>query len=491
MTGWRDVQIAKARNPRTFDLHKPMKLLNQISAAVALLTYLACGSGIAQQTPPVAPNVTQTPLPPRVELPAPPATQANVPNRPLAPDEAARIALANQPNVTVARSQIQAAQGRTQQARSSLMPLLGLNLGYTRQDTLSTESGSSSGGGATTGRSIVSPGYLANATLQQLLFDFNHTRELVRQAVSNERAAEANLTRVQQDLVLQVKQAFYTYVENESLVGVNESNVQNRQSHLDLAQARLKAGLGLPIDVVRAHTEVSQAVGALESARNQASQSRVNLALLMGIDPRTPIAAAESGEAAPLSTDVNRLTEEALRLRPEVAEAKAVLDGAEHGVSAAKSSNAPALTATAGLTARGPNIPPRNDFSAVGVGIVWDPFDGGLTAGRVKTARALVESARADLRTAQLNVTADVAQAYLNLRTAEQRVAAADAEVANATEAVRLAEGRYRAGVGLFIDVIDAQTALLTSRINRVIAQSAIDQARAALRRAVGTPVSK
>ena len=54
---------------------------------------------------------------------------------------------------------------------------------------------------------------------------------------------------------------------------------------------------------------------------------------------------------------------------------------------------------------------------------------------------------------------------------------------------MRLAEGRYRAGVGTFIDVTDAQAALLTAQTNRVNAQSAVDQARAALAHAIGAPL--
>ena len=86
----------------------------------------------------------------------------------------------------------------------------------------------------------------------------------------------------------------------------------------------------------------------------------------------------------------------------------------------------------------------------------------------------------------------DVSQAYLNLKTAEQRIATADAEVANAKESLRLLEGRYQSGLGTLLDVLDAQTALLTATTNRVNNQSLVDQARAAMVHAIGgAPVSK
>jgi outer membrane protein len=467
------------------------------SRVLIMLGGVLCVAGlpaIAQETPPIAPKTQTTPLPPTIELPPPPSIPADVPNRPLSAREAARIALRHQPNVTIAQSDITAAQGRTQQARSGLMPHLGVGAGYTRTQTISSQSSGNNNSGGTTGTSggssVTVSGYQASGNVTQLLFDFNHTRDQVRQSAELETAATANLTRVQSDLVLQVKQAFYTYTQDLRLVTVNENNVRNQQSHLALADARQKSGLGLPIDVVRAQTAVADAILNLNIARNNASVSRVLLATIMGIDPRTPINANETGEPVVASDDVNALVTSGMRQRPEVLQAQATLRSAQFGVSAAKTTNAPSVSANLGLASRGSDFPPRNDFLSLGATIQWNPFDGGLTAGRVKEARANVEAAQAQLTNAQLGVTSDVSQAYLNLRTAEQRVQTAEIEIANATEGVRLAEGRYAAGVGTFIDVIDAQTALLTADTNRVNAQSAVNQARAALNRAIGAAIT-
>ena len=465
------------------------------SRYLIMLGGVLCVAGLpasAQETPPIAPKTQTTPLPPTIELPPPPSIPSDVPNRPLSASEAARIALRHQPNVTIAQSDITAAQGRTQQARSGLMPRLGVGAGYTRTQTISSQSSGSTGGttGTGGGSSVTVSGYQASGNLSQLLFDFNHTRDQVRQSAELETAATANLTRVQSDLVLQVKQAFYTYTQDLRLVTVNENNVRNQQSHLALADARQKSGLGLPIDVVRAQTAVADAILNLNIARNNASVSRVILAQTMGIDPRTPINANETGEPVVAGDDVNALVTSGMRQRPEVLQAQATLRSAQFGVSAAKTTNAPSVSANLGIASRGSDFPPRNDSLSLGATIQWNPFDGGLTAGRVKEARANVEVAQAQLTNAQLGVTSDVSQAYLNLRTAEQRVQTSDIEIANATEGVRLAEGRYSAGVGTFIDVIDAQTALLTADTNRVNAQSAVNQARAALNRAIGAPVT-
>jgi outer membrane protein TolC len=123
--------------------------------------------------------------------------------------------------------------------------------------------------------------------------------------------------------------------------------------------------------------------------------------------------------------------------------------------------------------------------------VVWTPSDGGLRKARVREAEADLVTAQATLDTVRLQVVADVSQAYLDLKTAEQRVVTAQAQVVNAEEALRLATGRYRSGIGVFIDVLDAQTSVDVAGTNLVNSQTAVDQARAAYARATGADLAQ
>jgi outer membrane protein TolC len=58
--------------------------------------------------------------------------------------------------------------------------------------------------------------------------------------------------------------------------------------------------------------------------------------------------------------------------------------------------------------------------------------------------------------------------------------------VANAEENFRLTTGRYQAGLATYVEVTDAETALVTARTNQVNAQYDLSIARAALKRALG-----
>lgn len=457
-------------------------MLRKSFIIIIMLLGMGISGAFADQTPPMLPKIQEAPLPPPVELSAPTNTPSDLPNRPLTADEAALIAMHHQPSVANAVGVLTTAQGKTRQARAGQLPSVVLGGGYSNVNTLSLAPGATAGG--TPG--VSATGFQVGVSVRQLVFDFNHTRDLVAQAVASERSANANLSKVQSDLVLQVKLAFYTYAQNLRLVSVNEGNYKNQENHLALAEARLKAGVGLPSDVVRAQTAVADAVFSLNLAQNIASVSRVNLAQLMGIDPRTPVQIKEASECSMPEESVESLVNQALKQRPDMLQARENVLSARQGVNAAKTSNAPSLVVTAGWAENSREFPLENESLSAGVGVVWDLFDSGLTSGGVKAAKGNLKSADAQLASVRLTVISDVSQAYLNLKTSEQRLVTAQAEVANAKEGVRLSEGRYRTGLGTFLDVVDAQTALLTADTNRVNAQSSIDQARASLAHATG-----
>ncbi|MEN6371812.1 MAG: TolC family protein [Armatimonadota bacterium] len=446
--------------------------------------FISINIGFCSDTMPVKPKITETPLPAEVQLPAPPSIPADIPNRPLTADEAAAVALYHQPNITAAKAGVTAAVGKVQQAQSGLLPSLSTGAGYTNTVISHTTAGSSDGIGT-------SDGFKLTANLNQLLFDFNHTRDLVRQANAQQKSANAGLEKTQSDVIYQVKQAFYNYSQNLRLIEVNESNLKNQQNHLASAQAKVDAGLGLPMDVVRAQTAVADATLNLTIARNNASIARVNMAQLMGIDPRTPIEIADSGEPSEQADDLNALVDLAMTKRPEVKQAEHSISAAGYGVQAAKTSNSPAVSADLGWLGKGSTLSTDHDSLAYGITVTWTLFDSGYTKGRVTEANANLQTVQAQMETVKNTVTSDVSQAYLNLKTAEQRITTASAEVSNAEEATRLAEGRYSSGLGTFLDVLDAQNALLTAKTNQVNAESALSVARAGLSHATGSSVAK
>ncbi len=467
-------------HPLEIKMNRIKKSITQTLLITSLVVFPVLG--FAQETQPVMPKIEETPLPPTITLEAPNAPlPKDIPNKPLSAEEAVRIALHHQPSIFSAMDNVYAAAGATMQARSNLYPLLSISAGVNQSGVLASE-----------GKYQLSTGgsMSATATIRQLLFDFNHTRDIVAEAEQSENATKANLTVAQNDLAYQVKQAFYTYVQDERLVAVNQSNVASLQQHLAETKAQLNAGVGLLSDVTNAEASVSSAILTLSQAENNASVAKVNLTLLLGIDPRTPLnIATDTGEPAMNALDVATLVKTALQQRPEILSSQANLNAAKLGLDAAKTSNAPSISADMSANAASNNFPPGNDTWTIGASVSWNPFDSGYTYGKINQAEGNLQSAAAQLESQKLSVVSDVSQAYLNLKTAEQSVSTANIEVANAEENLKLADGRYRSGVGIFLEVTDAQTSLLTAQTNLVNARTAVDLARSALSHAIGESV--
>lgn len=451
--------------------------MNRSGVLTLILIGLAASAGA--QTKPIQPNIQETPMPPPVAIPPPSHTVDDV-NHPLSASEAAKIAIRYQKSLAVSAAALLSARGKRQEAFGPLTPQLSATGAITQSEQLRSRSGSSA--------SSVGPSAGASATLSQLIFDFNRTRNLARQADALEGVARQNFTSAQSDLVLQVKQAYYTLVQNANLVKVSEANLLNRNSQVALARARVQQGLGQPADLVQAETSLSDAQQSLVQARASKTSSEIALALLMGIDPRTPILTADSREPVAKEDDLTALVAQGLKQRPEMLGADFNVAAARFGYSANRSLDSPALTLSVIVSGKGRNDPTSSETGAAQLGLTWTLLDGGVKAGKIKEAQAALDSALASQTVTRNQVLSDVSQAYLSLKSAEQRKTITAAQVVNAKEGVRIAQGRYEAGLGTFIDVTTAQALLVTAETNDVNADASLDLARASLARAIGQP---
>lgn len=467
------------------------------------------------QTTPIQPKTPDIVVPPPVAAPTLGSMLA-----PLTEEEAVRLALRLQPTVQDARGAAESVSGRARQQASDLGPTVAVTGSLSRSDSIagsssssgtSTSSGSSGTGTGSSGTGTSGDGSGGNGTgtgnsstsrsgtnglfssgrlslgVSQLLFDFGRTRDLVRQQRALARAAVDEFTTAQLTAALNARQRLADLAQNHRLVIVAQGTVANRQAELTLAQANLASGLFPPKDVVDAKTNLASAVSALVTARANETVARIQLAQAIGIDPRTPLSAADAAALPTAPADPTDLFTTALTRRPEIRQARQTLVAAGYGVSAAKKTNSPSFSANASVGTSGSNDPFSSQSSTVGLGITWNIFDSGYAAGAIQEARGTQRSALANYRLAQQTVLGDVGQAYVELASALQRVTIDEAGVANAQEGVRLAVGRYRGGVGgLFTDITTAETGLFAAQQALETARGDAIRARAALDRAIG-----
>jgi len=210
---------------------------------------------------------------------------------------------------------------------------------------------------------------------------------------------------------------------------------------------------------------------------------------MLALDAHRNVAlvAADTGSApASFDGDIAALIEQARRRRPDLQAAAAQFKAAEASADAARAADRPTISLgastnrydTDGLATRG---------SSIGVTLNVPIFTGYAPTYRIRAAEAQVEASAARLERLHLQVALDVWTAYQNLTTASQSLRTTADLLDSAEQSERVALGRYKAGVGSMLDVLNAQSALASARQQRVQSSFNWNISRAILARAWAT----
>jgi outer membrane protein len=210
----------------------------------------------------------------------------------------------------------------------------------------------------------------------------------------------------------------------------------------------------------------------------------------MGEPTPTPYELSED-ELPPLAEEsraANALVDDALKRRPELSVLQRQRLAQTHVIESLKGGYGPALSATAGATETGTTLDHLVPNWLVGASLTWPLLQGGLTRGQVREANANLAALDAQLETLRLQVRVEIEGALLDVRASKATVGAVADAVTSAEEQLRLAEGRYRAGLGNAIELGDSQLALTTAQAQAVQARFELAAARARLAVSLGLP---
>jgi len=277
-----------------------------------------------------------------------------------------------------------------------------------------------------------------------------------------------------QNVVLQVESAYFNYMANKALVISERLSVKEAQTNLESTQERQRVGLATIAEVLQAKTALSQASLTLETTEGDLQTTRRALALAMGLPANVPydIEATPATAVGPATDSVEALIAQAVKSRPDLASAQAAYRQAVGNVRAARGNLFPSLqvTGTGGRTYV-ETLPGGATNYNVRLGLQIPIFSGFSRQYAVTQARAEADAALGRAASVKQQVEFQVFSSYYALQTAARRVNTADDLLASAQASEEAALGRYRAGVGLFVDLLTAQSALATARAQQVQAR--------------------
>jgi len=336
--------------------------------------------------------------------------------------------------------------------------------------------------------------YDGRFTLTYPLYTGGRLEAQMALAEANLKGAEATFARVGQQIVFSVRQAYYAHLLGQAGVDVAERAVAQATENLRVAKARVTAGVAPRFDEIQAEVAVATARQGEVRAHNALAQAAQGLNALLNLPLENPLVLRDQLTVAVVRTATDRLIAGALRARPEIAEVQARQAAAQAGIALAESGARPNVALSGfgsyGNTSSG-FLGGSSASSNWGItlAVTLNLYDGGITRERMREAQLRVEQLQALEVQQRQAIELEVRQVLLNLQSAAEELSGADALVAQAAEALRIANVRFQSGVGTSLEVVSAQVGASQAEASRAQALFTYNVARAALERAVGEPV--
>jgi len=402
------------------------------------------------------------------------------------------IALMMQPNIAAAVNNVSANASRVGEAKSNYYPQISWTSSYDRissQKSLSSSSSSgtgSSSGSISAGRTGSFDQYSTGFSLSHDIYDFGKTPTQVKIQNFNLDSSRSDLENVSEQVILNVKQAYYGILQAKRSRDVSADTVKQFQQHLDQAKGFYEVGTKPKFDVTKAEADLSNAKLNLIKAENALRVSMVILNNAMGVPEAPEYILDDNLSFQKYTVTFEDALDKAYKSRPDLQSTIAKRQAAEKSIDLSKTGYYPVLTGNAGYNWSGEKLSSLDHGWNVGAVLAFPLFSGYLTKYQVEEAKANLNILKANEESLRQNIFSDVQQAYLNLKQAEESIPTAELGVKQAQENFEIANGRYAAGVGNPIEVTDAEVLLANAKLSHIQALYSYKTSQASLEKAMG-----
>jgi len=324
-------------------------------------------------------------------------------------------------------------------------------------------------------------------SFNQLVYDFGKTPSQVAGSKASFKQAGEDYANTRQLVVLNARTGYFAYLASRRAIKVAEENVRQNQELLKQAQGFYKVGLRAKIDVTTAESNLANARTELIRAQNLAAISRVDLQTALGLKSWPYKDVEDILEVTPKKLSLEELKSKALKQRPEIRKSLFQQEGDKANIKGARASFFPSFQTFAAWGPQGDRHELEDEWW-VGAGVNVPIFEGLSRYHSLRQAKAQLRSTKANSESVALTVRKEVEQSFEDLESAWEVIKSREKAKEAAAENLRLAWGRYRAGVGSIIEVTDAQIRFAQADLEQVRALFDYRVVEARLDKAIGKP---
>jgi NodT family efflux transporter outer membrane factor (OMF) lipoprotein len=381
-----------------------------------------------------------------------------------------KVNVSNQ-SIAAAAASFLAARALVKEARSQLFPTVTTNPSITVQRPSATSSGGGSSSGTGTSSSSSSPGTFTDYTLP---FDatwqpdlFGRIRNTVRSAAYGAQASAADLENTRLTIQAEVAVDYFQLRGQDALKELLDSTVAAYQQSLDLTRALYETGIDSDEAVAEAETQLEATKAQDDNLGIQRAEFEHAIAMLTGQPASTFSIPVQPPNSNPPAIPFG-VPSQLLERRPDIAAAERLVAQANAQIGIARAAYFPTVTlsATAGLesTSFATWFTWPSRFFSLGPAAAETLFDAGLRRATVMQFRAQYDETVANYRQAVLTGFQQVEDNLASLRILSVEIQHQNAAVKSAERNLALATDRYKLGIDPYLNVITAQTSLLSNQ---------------------------
>lgn len=296
---------------------------------------------------------------------------------------------------------------------------------------------------------------------------WGQVRRTVEQSRAIAQASAAQLANVELSLRAELAIDYFQMRGLDTQKQLLDNSVNSYQEYLKLTQIRFKGGVATESDVALAQTQLEQTRAQDVDVDVARAQYEHAIATLIGVPASTFSLPPMPLTSVPPPIPVG-LPSQLLERRPDIAAAERQVDAANAQIGIALSAWYPniSLTGTGGFLSGSPGtlIQGPSEFWSLGASAVELLFDAGRRHAITQQTRDAYELQVANYRQSVLNAFQEVEDNLSTLRILDQEAGVQAGAVTAAERSLNLSTRRYKGGVTTYLEVLTAQTALLSNQ---------------------------
>jgi NodT family efflux transporter outer membrane factor (OMF) lipoprotein len=376
-----------------------------------------------------------------------------------------QISISNQ-NVAAAFANFMAARALVREARSQYFPTASVGPSINREHQPSTTSAANS---TFTGKTFNAYSLPFDASWTPDLW--GRVRNTVRGDVANAQSLAADLENTRLTAQAELAVDYFQLRGQDALKQLLDSTVDAFEKSLELTKALYETGIDSDEAVAQAETQLASTRAEDTNLGIARAQFEHAIALLVGQPASTFSIAVEPLKTPPPAIPFG-VPSQLLERRPDVAATERLMEQANAQIGVARAAYFPTVTLSASGGFQSTTIASwltwPNRFWSVGPAVSETIYDGGLRRSTVEQFRALYDQSVANYRNTVLTAFQQVEDNLSSLRILSIEVQQQDDAVKAATRGLTLATDRYRLGIDPYLNVITAQTSLLSNQTTAV-----------------------